>query len=83
MTEVKEVNDEQVTDLDILAETVAMLSHAIQVQNDVLIVLMGQLDLKLPDWKTKKEVEEAVGSKIQECVKLMRNIYGHGEVNKG
>lgn len=75
---VTEVKNEQ-----IISESVAMLVSAVQAQNDVLLVLLHNLDLKIPDWKDKADIEKEVGPKIQACIEAMRKIYGRGETNKG
>lgn len=79
----EEQTDPTPTEIELLTQNVAILTSAIQTQNDVLLVLLHNLDLKIPDWKDKADIEKEVGPKIQECINLMRKIYGHGETNKG
>lgn len=74
---VTEVANEQV-----ISESVAMLVSAVQAQNDVLLVLLHNLDLKIPDWKEKADVEKEVGPKVQACIEAMGKVYGRGETNK-
>lgn len=69
-------------DLRTMADTIVMLSAAIQTQNDVLLTLLHNLDLKIPDWKTKEELEKDVGPKVQACVKAVRKVYGRSEADK-
>lgn len=78
----EEKTDPTPTEVELLAQNVAALTMAIQTQNDVLLVLLHNLDLKIPDWKTKTDVEKEVGPKIQKCMELIRGIYGPGEADK-
>lgn len=66
----------------VLTESVAELAVAVKTQNDVLLVLLHNLDLKIPDWKEKTEVEKEVGPKIQACLEAMRKVYGRSETDK-
>lgn len=79
----EEKTDPTPTELALLTQNIAALTVAIQTQNDVLLVLLHNLDLKIPDWKDKTEIEKEVGPKIQQCVELMRKIYGRSETDKG
>ena len=66
-----------------LADTVAMMSVALQTQNDVLIVLLDKLNINdLPDWKAEDDVTDAVGPKLQACINLMGKINGQRETDK-
>lgn len=67
-----------------LADTVAMLTVTVQTMNDVLLVLANKLDINadIPHWKTKEDIEKSVGPKIQKCVELIKDTYGHGETDK-
>ena len=66
-----------------LADTVAMLTVTVQTMNDVLLVLATQIDTsQLPQWKTKEDIEKEVGPKIQKCIELIKDTYGHGETDK-
>lgn len=79
------VEEEKVKPLTIeeVADTVALLSAALQAQNDVILVLASKLELSdIPDWKTKDEVEEKVGPKINACMEAVRKVYGHSEADK-
>lgn len=78
----EEQTDPTPTDIELLTQNVAALTLAIQTQNDVLLVLLHNLDLKIPDWKEKADVEKEVGPKIQACVEAMRKIYGRSETDK-
>lgn len=77
----KEEKDRELRPEDLL-DTIAQLTVAVQTQNDVLLVLLDQLDVKVPDWKTKDDVEKAVGPKIEMCVKTIREIYGPSKADK-
>lgn len=78
----EEQTDPTPTDIELLTQNVAALTLAIQTQNDVLLVLLHNLDLKIPDWKEKADVEKEIGPKIQACVEAMRKIYGRSETDK-
>ena len=74
----KEVND----DIEILTETVGQLTLAIQTQNDVLLNILHQLDLKDPGWETREDIEKDVGPKIKACIEAVRKTYGPSEADK-
>lgn len=78
----KEAVDKELDTTVMLTESVAELMMAVKTQNDVLLVLLHNLDLKIPDWKKKADIEKEVGPKIQSCIELMRSIYGRSEVDK-
>lgn len=78
----EEKTDPTPTEIELLTQNVAALTVAIQTQNDVLLVLLHNLDLKIPDWKEKTDVEKEVGPKIQACIEAMRKIYGRSETDK-
>lgn len=77
----EEKTDPTPTDIELLTQNVAALTVAIQTQNDVLLVLLHNLDLKIPDWKEKADVEKEVGPKIQACIEAMRKVYGRSETD--
>lgn len=79
----KEKTDPTPTEIELLTQNVAILTTAIRTQNDVLLVLLHNLDLKIPDWKEKADIEKEVGPKIQQCIELMRKVYGRSETDKG
>ena len=72
------------TDVDYLTQTVAMLTDAIKIQNDVVLCLLHKFDLEkdLPVWTTKEGLEEDVGPKVQACIEAVRKIYGRSETDK-
>lgn len=79
------MEEDKVTEVEsekVISESLAMLAHAIQVQNDVLLVLLHTLDLKIPDWKEKADIEKEVGPKVQACIEAVRKVYGRSETNK-
>ena len=78
----KEETDKELNAVAVLTESVAELAVAVKTQNDVLLVLLHNLDLKIPDWKEKTEVEKEVGPKIQACLEAMRKVYGRSETDK-
>lgn len=78
----EEKTDPTPTDLELLTQNVAALTMAIQTQNDVLLVLLHNLDLKIPDWKEKTDIEKEVGPKIQACIEAMRRVYGRSKTDK-
>lgn len=74
----KEVND----DIEILTETVGQLTLAVQTQNDILLCLLHQLDIKDPNWKNTEDIEKEVGPKIEACVNAVRKAYGPSKTDK-
>lgn len=78
----EEKTDPTPTDLELLTQNVAALTMAIQTQNDVLLVLLHNLDLKMPDWKEKTDIEKEVGPKIQACLEAVRKVYGRSKADK-
>lgn len=84
MSEYKESTDPTPTEVELLTQNVAILTQAIQTQNDVLLVLVNKLNLDtdLPDWKTREEITKAAGPKIEACVDLIRKAYGPSEADK-
>lgn len=78
----EEKTDPTPTEIELLTKNVAALTLAIQTQNDVLLVLLHNLDLKMPDWKEKTDIEKEVGPKIEACIEAMRKVYGRSETDK-
>lgn len=78
----EEKTDPTPTEIELLTKNVAVLTLAIQTQNDVLLVLLHNLDLKMPDWKKKTDIEKEVGPKIEACIEAMRKVYGRSEADK-
>jgi hypothetical protein len=78
----KEVVGKELDAVAMLTESVAELTVAVKTQNDVILVLLHNLDLKIPDWKEKADVEKEVGPKIQACIEAMREVYGRSETDK-
>lgn len=79
----KEVVDKELDTIAVLTESVAELTVAVKAQHDVILVLLHNMDLKIPDWKETTDVEKEVGPKIQQCMDLMKRVYGRSETNKG
>ena len=78
----KEEAGKELDAVAVLTESVAELAVAVKTQNDVLLVLLHTLDLKIPDWKDKTDIEKEVGPKIQACVEVVRSLYGRSEADK-
>ena len=78
----KEETDPTPTEIELLTQNIAALTVAVQTQNDVLMVLLHNLDLKIPDWKEKTDVEKEIGPKVQACIEAVRKVYGRSETNK-
>lgn len=80
----KEVIDKKLDPIDFLTESVAELSVALQVQNDVILCLLHKFDVDsdLPVWTTKKGIEDEVGPKVQACIKAVREVYGRSKADK-
>lgn len=76
---VSEVKNEQ-----IITETLAMLTHEVRLQNDIIFCLLHKFDMThdLPLWTTKEAMEEDVGPKVKACIESVRSLYGHPEIDK-
>lgn len=72
--------------LRLLTENIAALTYTVRMQNAVILVLLqnvnAQHGLKIPDWKSKKEVEEELGSLLDSCAKKVDELYGQRKTNK-
>lgn len=84
MTEIKEVEDNEVTELAIMAESIAQLQMAIAIQNDIILCLLHKFNPEedLPNWITPAGAEEELQPKIKACRDTIRRIYGPGETSK-
>lgn len=82
--EKKTSEDREISDIEILTETVAQLAAAINTQNDIIICLLHKFDVEkdLPYWSTKEGLEEEMGPKVEACMKAVRKLYGHSETDK-
>lgn len=78
----KEEVGKELDTVALLTDSVAELTAAVQMQNNVILVLLHNLELKYPDWKSQADIEKEVGPKIQKCFELMRSIYGPDKTNK-
>lgn len=73
----KEEVDKELTIIDALTESVAQLTMAMKTLEGVALSLLANVpDFKVPAWKDYDELDVAVGMKVADCAKLMRNIYG-------
>ena len=79
----KEITDKEL-DLRVMADTIVMLSSAVQTQNDIILCLLHKFNLNqdLPLWLTKEGMEEDVGPKVKACVESVRRLYGRSEADK-
>lgn len=79
----KEITDKEL-DLRVMADTIVMLSSAVQTQNDIILCLLHKFELNhdLPFWTTKEGMEEDVGPKVKACIESVRRLYGHSETDK-
>lgn len=75
MPEIKEVKDKELREIDLLTETVGELTAALEGMNEALLVILYNLDLKIPDWKDRLDIEQEVGPKIEACQEAVRRIY--------
>lgn len=80
----EKIETKEVTDIEILTNTVATLAAAVKTQNDILLCLLHKFDVEkdLPFWITKEGVEEEVGPKVKACVEAIRKVYGPSETDK-
>lgn len=79
----KEITDKEL-DMKVMADTIVMLSSAVQTQNDIILCLLHKFELNhdLPLWTTKEKMEEDVGPKVRACIESVRRLYGHPETDK-
>lgn len=84
MTKIKEVEDKDVTELAIMAESIAQLQMAVTIQNDIILCLLHNFNLNhdLPLWLTKEGAEEELEPKIKACRDVIRRIYGPGKTSE-
>lgn len=70
-------------DLRVMADTIVMLSSAVQTQNDIILCLLHKFNIKqdLPFWTTKEGMEEDVGPKVKACIESVRSLYGRSEID--
>ncbi len=80
----EEKTDPTPTDIELLTQNVAILTSAIQTQNDIILCLLHKFNMNqdLPFWLTKEGMEEEVGPKVKACVESVRGLYGHSETDK-
>lgn len=80
----EEKTDPTPTDIELLTQNVAILTSAIQTQNDIILCLLHKFELNhdLPLWTTKEAMEEDVGPKVKACIESVRRLYGHSETDK-
>lgn len=80
----KEITDKEL-DLRVMADTIVMLSSAVQTQNDVILCLLEKFD---PDndlpiyYSSKESFEREMNKKVEACVKAIRKIYERSEADK-
>lgn len=80
---VEEQLDKEVSELDLLTQNLAALTAAVQTLNDVQLVMLHNMkDMKMPDWKSKSDVENDVSQKVIDCIKAVRKVYGQHETDK-
>lgn len=81
----EKIETKRVTDIELLTETVATLTIAVQTQNDIILCLLEKFD---PDndlpiyYNSKESFEREMNKKVEACVKAIRKIYGHSETDK-
>ena len=80
--EIKEKTDRKVTTED-LVTSIEMLASAVESLNAVqLVILHNMKDLKMPEWKTFKDIENDVAGKVIECIDAVKRINGPSETDK-
>ena len=79
---VEEKKDREVTNED-LVRSLEMLASAIESLNAVqLVILHNMKDLKMPEWKTFKDIENDVAGKVIECIDAVKRANGPSETDK-
>ena len=82
MTEYKEEEAKEVGELELITASIAQLSVALQTQNEILLTILHNLELKAPEWGSKEDIEKEVGPKIKMCVEAVRKVYGPDKTDK-
>ena len=84
MTEYSEKEDKNISELELLAETVAQLATAVQTQNDILLCMLHKFDVEkdMPVWVTKEGLEKEIAPKVKACIEAVRKLYGPSEADK-
>lgn len=79
----KEITDKEL-DLRVMADTIVMLSSAVQTQNDIILCLLHKFnpETDLPTWQDKEAFEKEMAAKADACGKAIRKIYGRSETDK-
>lgn len=79
----KEITDKEL-DLRVMADTIVMLTSAVQTQNAVIMCLLHKLNIEtdLPTFQNKETFEKEMVAKVDACDKAIRKIYGHSEADK-
>lgn len=79
----EEITDKEL-DLRVMADTIVMLTSAVQAQNSVIICLLHKLNIEtdLPTFQDKETFEKEMAAKVDACDKAIRKIYERSETNK-
>jgi len=79
----EEITDKEL-DLRVMADTIVMLTSAVQAQNSVIICLLHKLNIEtdLPTFQDKEAFEKEMAAKVDACDKAIRKIYERSETNK-
>ena len=79
----EEITDKEL-DLRVMADTIVMLTSAVQTQNAVIMCLLHKLNIEtdLPTFQNKETFEKEMVAKVDACDKAIRKIYGHSEADK-
>lgn len=78
----EEGNVNQLSNEAIITETLAMLTQAYEVQNSVILTLLHNFDIEIPEWKSQEDIKEDVGDKLEACIKALRKAHGPSEADK-
>lgn len=80
----EKIETKKVTDIELLTETVATLTLAVQTQNNIILCLLHKFNIEtdLPTWQNKGVFEKEMVTKVDACDKAIRKIYGHSETDK-
>lgn len=80
----EEITDKEL-DLRVMADTIVMLSSAVQTQNSVILCLLHKLNVEtdLPTQQNREVFDKEMAAKVDACDKAIRKIYGRSETDKG
>lgn len=80
----EKIETKKVTDIELLTESVAALTIAVQTQNAIIMCLLHKFNIEtdLPTWQDKEIFEKEMAAKVDACDKAIRKIYERSKTDK-